>query len=191
MYRGILAIVTVIIAIIAWISALISPVFFEEKKKNSILTKISAIIILISLPSFVLIRSFSNIALSMWSRNVEPGAVSSSESSTLGGLHILFLFMFIVLIITLWTKLFTRFSQANWLSFLGSVIFLICINISIYYTLPRYGDEGTIAFLFVAIAFFFADLILIATILIFSISSIIRQINENHKTSMITENSSN
>jgi hypothetical protein len=188
MYRGILAIATVIIAIIAWVIALASRKLFSVKKKKLFLIKIFTIAISISLFLYYPIKCYSKIAYSMWDRQVELGAVRFSDISKLGGIHILFLIMFMVLVITLWIRLFNRFSRSNWFTVLGSIIFFICINISFYYSYPRYGDEGVEVLLFTLLAFFFADLILIITILIFVISSIIRQIKEIHTKNVVTEN---
>jgi len=114
----------------------------------------------------------------MWDSQINPGYISFSDYSRLGGIHILFMLMFLILVFTLWIRLFSHFSRANWISVLGSIIFLICINISFYYSYPRYGDEGVEALLFTLVAFFFGDLILIITIFIFAISSIIKNRKE-------------
>ena len=87
--------------------------------------------------------------------------------------------MFVILVITLCSRLFNRFSKANGFSILGSIIFLVSINMSLFYSFPRRGDEGVESSLFVLIGIFFADLFLIITILIFTIASIIKRARQN------------
>jgi hypothetical protein len=233
MYRGILAIVTFIIAIISWLIVLFYHRIISMKNKQ-LLIRIAIIIIAVigifsimsltmngnyftslipiicivifcaeiaflfisrlqsfwpliagfftflSVPSII---GFCKIAYDMWDKEVDAGSAGYSELS-LAGVHIWFIIMCIILALILIIRLLKRSSEKLYISASGSIVFLICISVSFFYTVPRSGDEGVLLWMFLAPAFMLADLILLITILIFTISSIIRQRNENHKTNM-------
>ncbi len=186
MYKGIIAIATVIIALISWILVLGYNFFFIEKKKNSIPIKIYIAlflgILLFSLP----IISFCKIAYDMWDSKGHDGSTRYVES--LAFAHLWFIMICIILVI----NLIRRFSRKDFtmpmFSVISSFIFLICISISFFYTVPREGDDLIMLWLFLMPGFFITGLILLTTIFIFAISSIIRQIKQSSTGYQVTEN---
>ena len=188
-YKGIIAITTFLIALITWAATLSYPYLFTEEKKSYFPIKFCAIFLFATLIFIFPIISFCKIAYDMWdSVGASAGSARHSESP-LAGVHIWFTIMCFVLILTLKKRMSNRNDIIPSFSALGSFIFFICISISFFYTVPRSGDDLIMLWLFLAPGFIIIDLILFITILVFTFSSIIRQIKANSKGNMINESS--
>ena len=120
------------------------------------------------------IAKYCQIAYNMWESKVNAGSAGYSELS-LAGMHSLFILMCIILNIILFARIIRCYSDSQWISLAGSIIFIICINVSFFYTEPRKGSEGVILWIFLTPAFMIVDLVLITTIVIFAISLIVKQ----------------
>jgi hypothetical protein len=226
MHRGILAIVTFLIAFTAWVFVLIYPSIFSKGSKQILIRSfilslsIFAIFLdssLVSIEHFSAILlpivticivgaeiaflfmpkrqsfiplitgfftfcsafpivGFCNISYKMWNRKVDVGAVDDTVALAL--IHTWFILLFCIIVIVLLVRIFKRFSQIKWLSTIGTLIFLFCINFSFYCTVPHYGDEGIEVWLFIVPIFLLADIVLLLTVLILTIVLIIQQSKE-------------
>ena len=75
----------------------------------------------------------------------------------------------------------------SWIHIFGSLVFLISINISIFFTVPRIGSEGILLWMFLVPGFIIANSFLIVTIIIFTISIMNRQKNKINTQFVVNE----
>jgi hypothetical protein len=124
---------------------------------------------------------FCKMAYDMWNRQWLNGSLINGKEISMFEMHIGFIIMLVILAITLSVRLFKHFSEINHTSSIGSMIFLFCISISFFYTIPRYGDEGLgMLWVFIIVPFFAsADLGLLGVIIVFIITTIRQKRNVN------------
>ena len=137
---------------------------------------ISGFITIFAFPS---ILSFCKIAYDMWKFKVNAGWAMYSESS-LAGSHFWFIILSIILVVILIIRMTKGTFSKVWISYFGSIVFLICISISFYYTVPRKGDDGLLFRMFLVPIFIITELILFTTILVFTIYTNIRKREIKH-----------
>ncbi len=135
---------------------------------------------LCSIVVFTPILKFFDIAYDMWKSKASPGAIKYREETSLAVMHILFIVLCIILILVLRSRYLKREYRSLWFSVIGSIVYIVCISISFFYTVPRSGSEGILLWMFIVPGFIMADFFLITTILKFTISSIARQTKKSN-----------
>lgn len=105
--------------------------------------------------------NLGKIAYRMWADAIEPGGDPYGEDFSLAGIHLLLILMFLILTVILWFRLYHRVLPVIRMSTIASGLFIMFASISFFYTIPRYGSEGTILWLFLVPGFIWADIVLL------------------------------
>ena len=110
-----------------------------------------------------LVLSTSKIAYRMWNKEHRPGVPVYGDASTLFWIHVLLLLFCFALIVILCGRRPKRNPQAVLISALASVLYVICISVVFFYTIPREGDESLFIWIFLYPVFYFMVFIQLAT----------------------------
>ena len=112
---------------------------------------------LVAAPTLI---EFGRIAHTMWDWRVDAGSVRSGNVLNLAVIHVLFIVACIVLTLVLWVR---GWKGAARPSAPASFVFVVCLSMAFFWTVPRGGDEGTFMWVFIIPAFALPAFVLLLT----------------------------